>query len=173
MKNNIALSNTAHTNLRYLPTTPSTQSLTVETSTAGKELLKTEMKLNALENVMREMYQTLDDLERNRDINTIKSSIYKLKKQLATQLDTERRWSSFQRHFDLVQSDFYKKLKEKYDNLTIVDLELCAYLKMEMNTKEIAHHLNLSIRGIETRKYRLKKKLNLNKEELSSFIAAI
>ncbi len=141
---------------------------------SNKELLKSEMKYQAIHGSMKTIYKSLSELERVRDINLIKAEIYKIKKSIAQQVSTDQRWESFQNHFDLVQSDFYKTIKAQYNTLTLVDLELCAYLRMEMSTKDIARQLNLSIRGVETRKYRLKKKLSLQKaEDLNNFISNI
>ena len=135
------------------------------------ETLKVEMQYQSLLGSMKHIVKSLDELERIRDINQIKSEIYRIKKNIAMHVDTEQRWESFENHFDLVQSDFYKTVKERYSTLTMVDLELCAYLRLEMSTKEIARQLNLSVRGVETRKYRLKKKLELEKDQdLNKFI---
>jgi len=135
------------------------------------ETLKVEMQYQSLVGSMKHIVKSLDELERVRDINQIKSEIYRIKKNIAMHVDSEQRWESFENHFDLVQSDFYKTVKERYSTLTMVDLELCAYLRLEMSTKEIARQLNLSVRGVETRKYRLKKKLELEKDQdLNKFI---
>ena len=73
-------------------------------------------------------------------------------------------WESFEQHFELVYSDFFKKLKINYPDLSTSEIRLSALLKMRMTTKEIATQLNLSVRGVETRRYRLRKKMQLKKE---------
>ena len=74
--------------------------------------------------------------------------------------------------FDLIHDNFMKKLRIKYHNLSNNEILLCAYLKMNLSTKEIAPLLNISQRGVETMRYRLRKKLNLEREDsLSNFIA--
>ena len=60
--------------------------------------------------------------------------------------------------------DFFKSLKEKNSNLTSKDLKICAYIKMNLSNKEIAPLMNVSVRGLETHRYRLKKKLNLESD---------
>lgn len=71
---------------------------------------------------------------------------------------------------DLVHSNFIRQLKQKYPELTMPDMKLCALPKMDFSTKEIANLLNISVRGLETRRYRLRKKLDLNSEvHLPSF----
>ena len=55
-----------------------------------------------------------------------------------------------------------KKLKQEFADLTPADLQLCAYLKMNLSSKEIASLLNITLRGVEIRRYRLRKKLHLD-----------
>jgi FixJ family two-component response regulator len=73
-------------------------------------------------------------------------------------------WESFARHFDQVHTDFIKRLKEKYPQLSPKDLKLCAYLRMNLVSKEIAPLLNISVRGVEISRYRLRKKMQLHAE---------
>ena len=74
-------------------------------------------------------------------------------------------WSIFMKNFDVTHDDFFKKLKAGYPSLTGYDLKLCALLRADMSTKEIARMLNLSIRGVESARYRLRKKLALSPED--------
>jgi hypothetical protein len=70
-------------------------------------------------------------------------------------------WEKFEHYFDQVHGEFIKKLREGYPALTPSDLKLCAYLKMNISSKEIAPMLNISIRSVEVSRYRLRKKLRL------------
>jgi DNA-binding CsgD family transcriptional regulator len=70
-------------------------------------------------------------------------------------------WEHFSRNFDRVHSDFLKRLAEKHDHLSPNDYRLCAYLRMNLSTKEIASLMNISVRGVEASRYRLRKRLNL------------
>lgn len=139
-----------------------------------KEVVKLEIKFQGQHAFMNDILKCLDNLDRCGDFNEIKSCIYKIRKRISSELNIEERWESLDQHLNLVQSDFYKSLKSRYNSLTHVDLEMCAYLRMNMNTKDISRHLNLSIRGVETRKYRLKKKFSLGKtSDLEHFIASL
>ncbi|MCB0654230.1 MAG: hypothetical protein KDC85_23325, partial [Saprospiraceae bacterium] len=60
---------------------------------------------------------------------------------------------------------FFKSLIKKHEHLTPKDLKLCAYLKMNLSTKEIAPLLGISHRGVEIHRYRLRKKLDLDTEQ--------
>ena len=67
--------------------------------------------------------------------------------------------------------EILKKLKADFPDLTPGDLRLAAYLKMNLSSKEIAPLLNISLRGIENKRYRLRKKLHLeNDDNLTSFL---
>ncbi|MBT4398780.1 MAG: hypothetical protein HOD37_04800, partial [Bacteroidetes bacterium] len=79
----------------------------------------------------------------------------------------------FETSFDQVHENFLRRLREAYPELTAKDLRLCAYLRLNLSSKEIAPLLNISIRGVEISRYRLRKKLNLHHEEhLADFILA-
>ncbi len=79
--------------------------------------------------------------------------------QFDTQLDED--WEHFAIHFDSVHGDFLKRMRERYPQTSPNDLRLCAYLRMNLSTKEIANLLNISVRGVEGSRYRLRKKLGL------------
>lgn len=70
-------------------------------------------------------------------------------------------WENFAVHFDHVHSNFLSTLKEKFPNLSSNDLKLCAYLKMNLSSKEMAQLMSITIRAVEVSRYRLRKKLNV------------
>ncbi len=80
-------------------------------------------------------------------------------------LSDDRGWGLFEESFNEAQEDFFKKLKKEYPDLVPNDLKLCAFLRMNMTSKEIASLLNISLRGVEIRRYRLRKKLNLEHDK--------
>ncbi|MBC9930609.1 triple tyrosine motif-containing protein [Chitinophaga qingshengii] len=74
-------------------------------------------------------------------------------------------WEQFASHFDEINNNFLKKLKERFPVLTNTDLKLCAYLQLKLSSKEIAQLMAISVRGVEIKRYRLRKKLNLPTEQ--------
>lgn len=74
-------------------------------------------------------------------------------------------WEQFASHLDEVNNDFLKKLKSRYPELTNSDLKVCAYLQLNLSSKEIAQLMNISVRGVEISRYRLRKKLGIKKEQ--------
>ena len=80
-------------------------------------------------------------------------------------ISSEDDWKTFELHFDQAHENFFRRLKLTYPELTPSDLKLSAYLKLNLSSKEIAPLLNISVRGIEIRRYRLRKHLHLKTEE--------
>ena len=89
----------------------------------------------------------------------------KLKKILKLLNDAEKsenEWEHFAVNFDKIHASFLANLKEKVPTLSINELKLCAYLKINLSSKEIAQLMNVSVRAVEMSRYRLRKKLNLD-----------
>ena len=85
-------------------------------------------------------------------------------------LDDEN-WELFRRNFDRIEEKFFVNLQAAYPSLTSADLKFCALLRMNLSTKEIANTLNLTTRGVESARYRLRKKFGLEaSDSLTSFI---
>jgi DNA-binding CsgD family transcriptional regulator len=75
-------------------------------------------------------------------------------------------WDQFAAHFDKVHRDFLLIMKQHYPNLSAHELKLCAYLRMNLSSKEIAQLENISVRGVELGRYRLRKKLGVPKDAI-------
>ncbi len=83
-------------------------------------------------------------------------------------------WEHFAIHFDKVHADFLARLRDRYPQLTPRDHKLCAFLRMNLSSKEIAPLLYISVRGVEISRYRLRKKLELEAESnLTEFLLGI
>ncbi len=88
----------------------------------------------------------------------------KMIKTLGEDDNMDKEWENFSKHFDKVQSDFLIELKGQHPTITGNELKLCAYLRMNLSTKEIAQLMNISVRGVEISRYRLRKKLQIASE---------
>jgi DNA-binding CsgD family transcriptional regulator len=95
---------------------------------------------------------------------TVKKEIQQLLNLLNFDAKLDEDWEQFAFHFDQVHVDFLKRLREHYPQLSINDYKLCAYLRMNLTTKEIAPLLNISVRGVEASRYRLRRKLELSND---------
>ena len=139
------------------------------------------MKLNneklkgEIESKTRELSNsTMSIIKKNEILNTIKSELTDVKsdpkikpviKIINKNLNNTGDWNMFQEAFNNSDSDFLKKIKAIHSNLTPNDLRLCAYLRVNLSSKEIAPLLNISTRSVEIKRYRLRKKMELQHEK--------
>lgn len=130
---------------------------------------------------------TTSILYKNEMLNNLNSELNKLKDAQGQKIDNgqinrlnklieniqndNRDWDIFEKSFNDAHENFFKKLKSDFPELVPNDLKLCAYLRLNMSSKEIASLLNITTRGVEIRRYRLRKKLGLtNDKNLSEFL---
>ena len=126
----------------------------------NKELAVSTMNLikkTELLNIIKGDLKSSTDSSTNRSIKSVISTINKNVKE-------ENTWNIFKEAFDSADNNFLKKVKENHPALTPNDLRLCAYLRLNLSSKEIAPLLNISVRSIEIKRYRLRKKMNLPHE---------
>ncbi len=125
---------------------------------------------------------TMSIIKKNEFLNTLKkelqnSDAQNIKKVLTIidkNLNNTDDWKMFQEAFNNADKDFLKKIKKIHPTLTPNDLRLCAYLRLNLSSKEIAPLLNISPRSVEVKRYRLRKKMNLAHESsLTNYILEI
>ncbi len=143
--------------------------LSQDVNEKNKELAVSTMSLlkkNELLSVIKEdLKKTSEDGSKN-----IKSVIHTINKNIVEE-DT---WNVFKEAFDNADKDFLKKMKAAHPSLTPNDLRLCAYLRLNLSSKEIAPLLNISVRSVEIKRYRLRKKMDLSHEQgLVEYILSI
>jgi len=118
-----------------------------------------------------------DNLQNIQDFivnETARNKILGLKKQISKEIDIQHQNRIFETYFDEANEELFRKLKERFPELTTYDLRLCAFIRMNISTKEIASILNISYRGAEVSRYRLRKKMQLPRDvNLSSFLAGL
>jgi DNA-binding CsgD family transcriptional regulator len=90
--------------------------------------------------------------------------IKKIQRMLTEEDKLNEQWEQFSIHFDKVHSGFLALLKERYPAINQQELKLCAYLIMNLSSKEIAQLMAISVRGVEISRYRLRKKLQIPTE---------
>jgi DNA-binding CsgD family transcriptional regulator len=89
----------------------------------------------------------------------------KILRMLNQELKSENYWKEFNLYFNQVDSHFNQAMMRKHPELTSNDLRICALIRINLTTKEIASLLNISVRGVEQSRYRLKKRLNLGNDD--------
>jgi PAS domain S-box-containing protein len=83
-------------------------------------------------------------------------------------------WNTFKVHFEKMHPGFFERLVARYPLLTAKERNLCAYLRLNLSSKEIAGLLNITPESAEIARVRLRKKLKLSREiRLTSFIAQV
>ncbi|MDH3245985.1 MAG: FGGY family carbohydrate kinase, partial [Saprospiraceae bacterium] len=127
------------------------------------ELSKLSLRLDSKNRVLDELNKSLHILANQDNPYTIQDGLKRLQHKLKQSIDSDEDWASFEEHYDLIHDDFFRRLRDSYPQLTMTDFRLSGYLRMQLSNKEIAERLNLSVRGVETRRYRLNKKLGLHK----------
>ncbi len=136
-----------------------------ELANSTMHLIQKNKTLNALKSDLGRLLKSLPDS------NPEKHNIHVLLKKINKELKNEKHWELFNSYFDDVHHDFITRFKVTHSDLSPKELRLCAYLRMNLSTKEIAPLMNISVRGVEISRYRLRKKLQLDpKENLTNYI---
>ena len=137
-----------------------------------KELASQTLHLVQKSTFIEELKSNLERIKESPELFKIefRRLILLLKKEKAEDKD----WAIFKSYFSEVHNNFDLKLKEIYAEITEKEIRLASFLRMNLSTKEIASMLNVLPDSVLKSKYRLKKKLNLEKEEdLVSFLSAL
>jgi len=123
-----------------------------------------------IETIQKLKSQVLSVMETVEDKNML-YQLRKLSKSIESEISIENNWEQFENHFNQIHQDFLVRLRKEFPALTHGDIKLCAYLRLNLSSKEIAPLLNLSLRGVEASRYRIRKKMNLSQDiNLTEFI---
>lgn len=133
--------------------------LEAELTHKGKELASAAMMLINHSEFLKGLRENIQKLILNGKINRTEGN--ELLALIGKNLSEEDEWDLFQKNFDLIHENFFRNLKERFPSLTPTDLKLCALLRLNYSSKEIADMLSISVRGVEAARYRLRKKLQL------------
>ncbi|AUC13656.1 hypothetical protein BTO06_00180 [Tenacibaculum sp. SZ-18] len=116
-----------------------------------------------------------DDIESYAMSNSSSSNfLFKLNEKLATLISEEDMWKDFKIQFEKTRPDFFIKLKRIAPSLSVNDLKHCTYIVSNLKSKEVARLINVSPRSVETTRYRVKKKLGLEKgDNLYDFLTTL
>ncbi|WEK18726.1 MAG: triple tyrosine motif-containing protein [Candidatus Pedobacter colombiensis] len=138
-----------------------TEKLQAELASKNRELANSAMSLVYKNELLQKLSQEMLKLKDSHGKTLGEDQLRKLQKVIDEGMNDERDWNLFESSFNEAHESFFKKLKVNHPDLVPNDLKLCAYLRMNMSSKEMASLLNISLRGVEIRRYRLRKKLNV------------
>ena len=136
--------------------------------------IKNEQLNQDIESKNRELaISTMSIIKKNKVLNKIKKEIKSSKtadntvaiKLIDNNLNDNKDWSFFEKAFNNADKDFLNKIKKQHLDLTPNDLRFCAYLRLNLSSKEMAPLLNISTKSVETKRYRLRKKLGLEHDD--------
>ena len=149
--------------------------LELEKNNLKEELSKKRRELFSKTNFIMQRNEYLQRLKDNlaQDKNLPNSCYNRIKRDISSLITSEANYDEFDKKFIEVFPEFYKKINENY-NLSKVDFRLIAYIKMNKSNNEIAQISGISLRTVQSQRYRLSKKLNLEKNQnLNYFIFSI
>ncbi|CAM4143780.1 Y_Y_Y domain-containing protein [Pedobacter westerhofensis] len=138
-----------------------TEKLHAELQSKNRELASSAMSLVYKNELLQKLSEEMIKLKDKDGKKVSDDQIRKVQKIIDEGMNDERDWNLFETSFNEAHGSFFKKLKANHPDLVPNDLKLCAYLHMNMSSKEMASLLNISLRGVEIRRYRLRKKLNI------------
>ncbi len=137
-----------------------------ELSTHTLNLIGNNQLLESLRNTLQSMVK-----EDKRDQ---KKQMQQIIQQINQSFNHEQHWKEFTTAFEQVHQQFFNKLKQHSSDLTSTDMRLIALLKVNLDSKDIAGLLSISMDSLRVSRYRLRKKLNLQQgENLTSFIQSL
>lgn len=139
------------------------QLLEHELSVKGKELASMALEVGYKHQVIENLRETIND-QRRKGVSA-STAVNSLIKAINSDIGNNEFWEIFHNNFDLIHENFFRNLRRRYPELTSTDFKLCALLRLNMSTKDIAKFTQMTVRGVETARYRLRRKLGLDGNE--------
>jgi DNA-binding CsgD family transcriptional regulator len=139
------------------------EKLNLEMIHKEKELANSSMLIIQKNEILHKLKDELVKIKNALNDDQLKTDLNTTLKRIGKEIDNEKQWQVFNTHVEQVHEDLFKKLKSQYPGLTPRELSLCAYLRMNISSKEIATLMNISTRGVEIGRYRIRKKLGLDR----------
>ncbi|MET0637434.1 MAG: triple tyrosine motif-containing protein [Chitinophagaceae bacterium] len=140
------------------------EKLEAEIGYKNSQLASTAMHLVQKEEFLQKIREELQHMNKTGKEKHDPGELKKILRIMAEEEKVTEEWEQFSVHFDKVNGDFLMLLKERYPDLKAHELKLCAYLRMNLSSKEVAQLMSISVRGVEISRYRLRKKLQIPRE---------
>lgn len=150
------------------------EKLTGEMVFRDKELANQTMSIIQKNKFLSSIKEELQSLQKSLPDESLKKKISILSRNINKEIDNKQQNQLFESYFDDVHKEFFTALKEQYPDLSPREMRLSAYIRMNLTSKEIAALLNITDRGVEIGRYRLRRKLGLARDvNLSIFLSNI
>lgn len=148
------------------------ENMQIEIESKNRELTSYTLHLIQKNELLNELKSDLKNL-RDRFTLDSKPKVASLVNRIQVAHDIDREWENFKTYFEGVHLGFFDNLKMSNPDLSTSDLKLCALLRMNLENKQIAAILDIAPESVKIARHRLKKKLNVDRDEdLSSFLAS-
>ena len=145
------------------------EKMTHDLNYKAKMLANSTMTLVQKNNMLNELKEVLSK-EETTDTGRKKWK-QKMRHLIDQNLSADEEWEIFEQNFAEVHEDFLERLKNIHPHLTGGEQRLAAYIRMDLSSKEIAPLMNISLRSVENKRYRLRKRLDLEHDDnLSSYL---
>lgn len=141
------------------------EKLEAEIDFKNRELANTTMHLVQRGEVLAKIKDTILSELKKHDFSDSNINFRQLVRLIRNAERTDEDWEQFSVHFNHVNEGFFTNLKDEFPDLTPNELKLCAFLRMNLSSKEIAQLMNITIKAVEVSRYRLRKKLKLDPEQ--------
>lgn len=149
------------------------EKLEAEIEHKNAELASTAMNLVQKKEFMLKLTDELSKLSKGKEMVET-SELKKIIRSLGSEEKLDEEWKQFSIHFNNVHSNFLVTLKNTHPGLNAHELKLCAYLRMNLSSKEMAKLMSITVKGVEISRYRLRKKLQLQpKEDLFQYLLTV
>ena len=116
--------------------------------------------INQKNSILLNIHNNMEILDKKTNLNEFKEWS-EIREIIRNNLNFDKDWEKLKLHFQEVHQDFYDTLNEKHPRLSVTEMKLCAYIKLNLNTKEIARIMNINPSSVQTSRVRLKKRLGL------------
>jgi PiT family inorganic phosphate transporter len=132
-----------------------------------KELTQLALHINQQNDFLESLKNNLKEVNPTPEVKS-------LERELDAKLNLDKQREDFEMNIDLINEDFYRKLSEKFPQLSENEKKLCAMIRLNLSSKEIAAVQNISSKSVDMNRYRMRKKLNLvNEEDLGKFLSEL
>lgn len=130
-----------------------------------KELIITAVQISKSSHIIKSTLRILNNLIQKHAGNECSNDIIEIQNHLRLQIQNQNEWELFKRRFTEVHPDFFVRLKKEHPELSMTEIKYLAYFRINLSTSQIASSLNVSYEAIKKSKYRIRKKINLQRNK--------
>ncbi|MGB0836729.1 MAG: hypothetical protein ACPGRE_01415 [Flavobacteriaceae bacterium] len=139
----------------------------------SEELSDYILKLSSKKHVMDHTFERLTKLRKHLKSSKAQKEVISIQQEIKQSSISEEQLLIFEENFEKLHLNFYANLKQEYPEISTRELRLCSFILLNMSNKEISPLLNISIRGVESARYRIGKKLDLKESSLKDHLQSL